>query len=117
MANSGFPTKPGGLQNWQRAHLVAALNYLGEILGRTPGDARARAVYEGLMEVLDPARRATRAQREMAEAARTAAYSGVERRRTERRRDERRKVGLGPPAGNERRSGRDRRTGRDRRKT
>ncbi len=109
-------SKPAPLQAWQRANIVAAVNYLGEIIGRSPSDVRARAVYDGLLEVLDPARRAARAQREMADAARTAAYAGVERRRGERRKGERRQQNLGPPGGVERRSGRDRRSGVDRRK-
>lgn len=117
MSNGSLPLKPGALQAWQRANLVAAINYIGEIIGRSPGDVRAKAVYEGLLEVLDPARRVMRAQREMADAARTAALSAKnERRQGERRRTERRRADLGPPGGIERRTGRDRRTGQDRRR-
>ena len=116
MSNGSLP-KPGALQAWQRANLVAAINYLGEIIGRSPTDVRAKAVYEGLLEVLDPSRRVMRAQREMADAARTAALSAKnERRQGERRRTERRKVNLGSPHGFERRTGDDRRTGQDRRR-
>lgn len=117
MTNGGIP-KPGGLQNWQRANLVAAINFLGEIIGRSPGDVRVKAVYEGLLDVLDPSRRATRSQREMAEASRTAATTtGSERRRAERRKSsDRRAVGFSPPGGIERRSGLDRRSGIDRRR-
>jgi len=117
MSNGSLPPKPGALQSWQRANLVAAINYIGEIIGRSPTDVRAKAVYEGLLEVLDPSRRAVRAQREMADAARTAALSAKnERRQGERRRVERRKAKLGPPCGVERRSGHDRRAGEDRRR-
>jgi len=115
--SNGSLQKPGALQAWQRANLVAAINYLGEIIGRSPTDVRAKAVYEGLLEVLDPSRRVMRAQREMADAARTAALSAKnERRQGERRRTERRKVNLGSPYGFERRTGDDRRTGQDRRR-
>ncbi len=118
MTNGGMPKPGGGLQNWQRANLVAAINFLGEIIGRSPTDVRARVVYEGLLEVLDPSRRAARSQSELAQASRTAApKTGSERRRAERRRgSDRRGVRHGPPAGIERRSGIDRRTGADRRK-
>ena len=114
--SNGLPSKPGALQTWQRANLVAAINYLGEIIGRSPGDARAKAVYEGLLDVLDPSRRVTRAQRELSAAARNAAFKASERRRGERRRGERRRVDNGSPTGVERRSGLDRRTGQDRRR-
>ncbi len=118
MSNGSLSQKPSPLQAWQRANLVAAINYVGEIIGRSPGDVRAKAVYEGLLEVLDPSRRLMRAQREMADAARTAALSAKnERRQGERRRGaERRRADSGPPGGGERRAGRDRRTGHDRRR-
>lgn len=114
MANASSP-KPGALQSWQRANIVAAIGYLSELIGRSPSDVRARAVYEGLLDVLDPTRRAMREQRELSDAARTAAFTG-ERRRGERRKGERRRLNLGPPGGVERRSGLDRRSGRDRRR-
>lgn len=114
MPNASGP-KPGALQSWQRANIVAAITYLGEIIGRSPSDVRARAVHDGLLDVLDPTRRLAREQRELSEAARTAAFTG-DRRRGERRKGERRQQSLGPPGGVERRSGRDRRSGLDRRK-
>jgi hypothetical protein len=116
MAETGnFPTPP--LQAWQRANVVAAANLLREQLVRDPEDAKLRAAYEGLLELLDPSRIVARRQREMAEATKQAAAAiKYERRRGERRRADRRIVDLGPP-GPERRSGTDRRTGRDRRKT
>lgn len=118
MTNGGLPKPGAGLQSWQRANLVAAINYLGEVIGRSPADVRAKAVYEGLLDVLDPSRRVARSQRELADATKAAAATtGTERRRNERRRaPDRRRAGLGPPAGIERRSGLDRRAGRDRRR-
>ena len=106
-----------GLQNWQRANIVAAINYLGELIGRSQTDPRAKAVYDGLLDVLDPSRRAVRSQRELTSGARAAAFSAAERRRGERRRGgDRRSANLGPPGGIERRAGRDRRSGQERRK-
>ena len=104
--------------NWQRANIQAAATYLRERISAGAADAKTKAVYEGLLDVLDPSRRATRLQREMATAAQAAATvkPARERRASDRRaRVERRKVNLGSPTGVERRSGRDRRAGRDRR--
>ncbi len=101
--------------NWQRANIQLAASYLREVLARA-ADPRAKAAYEGLLDVLDPARRTARLQRERA--AVTAAVpvqAARERRAThERRAAERRKMSLGSPTGGERRQG-ERRTGRDRR--
>lgn len=111
MADSGiFRT---GHQVWQRANIMAAANYFREMLARTPNDQRVKALYEGLLEVLDPSRRTVRQQRELA-----TAVAKQERRRGSDRRvgGDRRKADLGPAGGGERRSGRDRRAGRDRRK-
>jgi hypothetical protein len=99
---------------WQRANVIAAAAYFREVLAREPDNARVKALYDGLLEVLDPTRRAVRLQRELASAT-TAATK--ERRSRERRsggdRRQRPLEGLGEL---ERRSGVDRRTGRDRRK-
>ena len=71
--------------------------------------------HDGLLEVLDPARRTVRLQREMTEATRKSVTPRQERRAKERRQRDRRKVNLGPPPGmNERRTG-ERRSGKDRR--
>jgi hypothetical protein len=118
MADSGiFRLAP--LQGWQRESILAAASFLRERFGNPPSDARAKAVHDGLLEVLDPPRRAVRLQREMSDAARAAALTArTERRGTERRRTERRRENTGPPQGvaerrrGERRSGRDRRTKR-----
>ena len=107
--------------NWQRANVQAAANYLRERIATGGGDLKAKAVYEGLLEVLDPSRRAARLQREMAASAQAAATVKPARDRrggaTDRRGIDRRKINLGSPGGVERRSGHDRRTGRDRRGT
>ncbi len=69
MADSGS-TRP--LTGWQRANVLAAAQYIRELLLKTPTDAKGRAIYDGLLEVLEPARRVARQQREMAEAAKAA---------------------------------------------
>ena len=100
-------------QVWQRANIMAAAGYLREVMTREPDNARVKALYDGLLEVIEPTRRVLRQQREMATAAKVAKE---ERRRQERRAGrDRRQFGLGAPGGAERRTGHDRRTGRDRR--
>jgi hypothetical protein len=89
------------------------VQYLREIMARTPGDEKAQAVYQGLLEVLEPARRTVRQQRELTDAMRSS-VTMREKRTGERRRSERRRVNLGSPTGGERRKT-ERRTGRDRR--
>ena len=74
-------------QVWQRANIAAATAYLREVLARDPDDARVKAIYEGLLDVVEPTRRIERQQR-----------------------------AAGAPQGLERRSGGDRRAGKDRRK-
>ena len=107
----GSPTPMSG---WQRANVLAAAQYLREIVSRSPGDVKAQAVYQGLLEVLEPARRTLRQQRELSEAARSSVTMREKRAGVERRRNDRRRVNLGSPTGVERRKG-DRRSGRDRR--
>lgn len=103
------------MSGWQRANVLAAAQYLRDIVSRSPGDTKAQAVYQGLLEVLEPARRAIRQQRELSEAARSSVTMREKRGGTERRRSsDRRRVNLGPPAGVERRKS-ERRSGRDRR--
>ena len=82
MSDSGV-ARP--ITGWQRANVLAAAQYLRELIVKTPGDARGRAVYEGLLEVLEPSRRVTRQQREMAEAARAAVRVREQRSGRERR--------------------------------
>jgi hypothetical protein len=102
---------------WERANIQAAASYLRERMSQGAIDAKTKAVYEGLLEVLDPTRRTTRIQRELASAAKAAVTvpTNRERRAAERRREDRRKVNVGSPTGVERRTGKERRTGRDRR--
>ena len=101
--------------SWQRDNLQAAAGYLRERIAAGDNTPRTRSIYEGLLEVMDPTRRATRVQREMATAAKAAAAAlNAERRARERRAADRRKANLGNPTGVERR-GADRRLGRDRR--
>ena len=108
-----------GSMTWQQANIQAAAAYLRGLIGVGATDARTKAVYEGLLDVLDPPRRASRVQRESAQAAKAAVAVKAERDRraaAERRslRD-RRLANLGPPGGVERRRASDRRTGSDRR--
>jgi hypothetical protein len=101
--------------NWQRANIQLAASYLREVLARG-ADPRAKAAYEGLLDVLDPERRTARLPREHAAVAAAAPVEGARERRSahERRVSDRRKMNLGSATGGERRQG-ERRTGRDRR--
>jgi hypothetical protein len=103
---------------WQRATIQATASYLRELIAQGASDARTKALYEGLLEVLDPARRSVRLQRELAGAAKAAVtvQTARERRTTadRRRHEDRRKVSLGRPDGSERRRS-DRRASRTRR--
>ena len=103
---------------WQQTNVQAAASYLRESIAKGNADTRAKVVYEGLLEVLDPPRRSVRVQREGAAAVKAAATVKAARERrlaAERRATERRSVNRGSPSGGERRRGSDRRTGRDRR--
>ena len=99
MADSGvFRINP--LQGWQREAILKAAQLLRERFGNPPVDAQARSAHDGLLEVLDPARRTVRLQRELSEATRKAALTEkTERRQRERRANDRRKANLGPPSG------------------
>jgi hypothetical protein len=111
MAESGiFRINP--LQSWQRDAILKAAQLMRDRFGNPPVDPQARAVYDGLLEVLDPARRTVRLQKELSEATRKAALTEkTERRSRERRGPDRRRANLGPPSGvPERRKG-ERRTG------
>ena len=104
---------------WQQANIQAAAAYLRERISAGATDPRTKAVYEGLLDVLDPPRRSTRMQREAAQAARAAVTVQAERDRRaaiqRRSHRDRRLVNLGAPQGTERRRTSDRRSGRDRR--
>jgi len=111
-------TQGSTLSGWQRDNIVNAVVYLRTQIAKGVDDARARAVYEGLMDILDPSRRAVRLQRDLASAAKAAAKAARERRMNkdkDRRADrDRRQRNVGHPGG-ERRAGKERRTGFDRR--
>jgi hypothetical protein len=62
--------------SWQNSNLQAAGTFLRERIGAGDSSPRTKAIYEGLLEVLDPTRRATRVQREMAAATLTFAVRG-----------------------------------------
>ena len=100
------------LQSWQREAILKAAQLIRDRFGNPPVDAPARSAHDGLLEVLDPARRTVRLQKELSEATRKAALTEkTERRGKERRGNDRRKVDIGPPPGvNDRRKG-DRRRG------
>ena len=104
---------------WQQTNIQAAAAYLRERIAGGATDPKTRAVYEGLLEVLDPSRRATRLQRESALAAKAAVAVQAERDRRakmdRRSYQDRRLANLGPADGIERRQTPERRTGRDRR--
>lgn len=100
------------LQGWQREAILKAAAIMREKFGNPPSDQAVKMAHDGLLEVLDPARRTVRLQKEMSEATRKAALiERAERRARERRAQERRKQNLGPPSGwperrkSERRSG------------
>ena len=99
MADSGiFRINP--LQSWQREAILKAAQLLRDRFGSPPADPQVSAAHDGLLEVLDPARRTLRLQREISEATRKAALmEKTERQPRERRVHNRRKANLGPPAG------------------
>ena len=106
MADSGiFRINP--LQGWQREAILKAAALMREKYGNPPSDMAVRLAHDGLLEVLDPARRTVRLQKEMSEATRKAALTErAERRARERRAQDRRKANRGPPSGSpERRKG------------
>ena len=111
MADSGiFRINP--LQGWQREAILKAAAFLREQYGNPPADAAARLAHDSLLEVLDPARRTVRLQKEIGDATRKATQAErAERRARERRAAERRKANAGPPAGINDRRTKERRSG------
>lgn len=103
---------PQPLIGWQRTHVLAAAEYVREILLRTPADTKARAVYDGLLDLLEPARRIARQGSDT-----SGEDGGFEVRAEQDRRSgtDRRLVSLEPPAGVERRR-RERRSAERRRR-
>ncbi len=105
--------------DWQRQSIEAAASYLRELIEAGADDYRTRSVYEGLLDILDPTRHATRIEDAVSADAAAAIMAATRERRgriDRRGHTDRRLVNLGPMAGGERRSGLDRRTGVDRRK-
>jgi hypothetical protein len=111
MSDSGiFRINP--LQSWQREAILKAAQLLRDRFGNPPVDAEAKQAHDGLLEVLDPARRTVRLQRELSDATRKAALTETtERRQKERRARERRKANVGPPPGEPDRRTKERRAG------
>jgi hypothetical protein len=116
MADTSGVFRINPLQGWQREAIMKAAQLLRDRFGNPPADPQARLAHDGLLEVLDPARRTVRLQRELSEATRKAsAAQRAERRAKDRRASDRRKVNLGPPPGVSERRGGERRSGKDRR--
>lgn len=103
--------------DWQRSSIEAAASYLRELIEAGANDYRTQSVYEGLLDVLEPTRHATRIQRAASADASALIMQARERRaRIDRRgHSDRRLVNFGPAAGGERRMLQDRRNGTDRR--
>jgi hypothetical protein len=94
------------LDAWQRQSVLAAATFLRERFSKAPLDPKARAIHDALLEVVEPARRALRLQREMQIASAGAMLTvKAERRGRGRRSDDRRVLDVGPPGGVERRAG------------
>jgi hypothetical protein len=98
------------LMPWQRSNVLHALNYLKE-LARASKDPRAEMLWQGLHDVLEPARRAIRLQREAAQSATALVPAGRERRTSRDRRALRERRRNQETIGfSERRTGRERRS-------
>jgi hypothetical protein len=103
------------LQSWQREAIQKAVQLLRDRFGNPPVDDQARAAHDGLLEVLDPARRTVRLQRELSEATRKAVLTERPGRGgQERRANDRRKATLGAPRGIPERRKAERRSGEPR---
>ena len=102
--------------DWEQSAIEAAAEYLRELIDAGTADDRAASVYNGLVDVLDPVRYATRVQRALAlDAALALVRAGLDRRQpVSRRRGERRLANVGSLNG-ERRVARARRALGDRR--
>jgi hypothetical protein len=98
--------------SWQRASVQAAANDMRERIAAGADDVRLKAVYEGLFDVLDPARRTARLQRESAASAKSAVTVQAARERRNQASRERRRADASPPGGVDRRAGRERRGNR-----
>jgi hypothetical protein len=104
--------------DWERSRIEAGAAYLREMIEAGASDVRTQSVYEGLLDVLDPTRHATRIRRAASADAAAAIMHGMPDRRDRmdrRGHTDRRLINLGPAAGGERRLSQDRRSGKDRR--
>ncbi len=109
-------TRANVLPGWQREAILKAAQLIRDRFGNPPAEEQARLAHDGLLEVLDPARRTARLQRELSDVTRKAvAVPRNERRAKERRLRDRRKVNLGPAPGTPERRIANRRSGKDRR--
>jgi hypothetical protein len=99
--------------NWQRTNVQTAAAYMRDHIASGADDVRTKAVYEGLLDVLEPTRRTARLQREAAKSLRAAVVVQTardRRNRSDRRRShDRRLATAGPPGGVERRRAHERR--------
>ena len=102
------------MSGWQRANVLAAAQYLRIVASRSPSDVKVQAVYRGLLEVLEPARRNIRQQRELSDGARSCVTLRERRAGRDRRSAGRRRTHAASNGAPERRST-DRRSGGDRR--
>ena len=105
--------------DWERSAIEAAAAYLREMIEAGASDVRTQSVYEGLLDVLDPTRHATRVERAVSADAVAAVMYGMRERRSRidrRGHADRRLINLGPPASGERRAGVDRRALPERRR-
>jgi hypothetical protein len=103
------------LSGWQRAHIVSAAEYVRDVARENPRDGRARAVYDGLLEVLEPSRRMARQYHERYPPSAGAGSMWDQRSGRERRLTDRRGTDAGPVLEEERRRAQ-RRSGADRRR-
>ena len=104
--------------DWERTCIEAAAEHLRELIETGAGNARTKAAYEALLDVLDPTRHATRIQRAAAADAAAAIMRGTRDRRgrmDRRGHSDRRLISLGSASGGENRAGRKRRKDSDRR--
>jgi len=105
--------------DWDRSAIEAAAAYLREMIEAGANDVRTASVYDGLMDVLDPSRHATRIERAVSADAIAAVMNGLRDRRDKigrRGNADRRLIDLGALANGERRTGQDRRARLDRRR-
>ena len=104
--------------DWERSAIEAAAEYLRGLIENGATDYRTKSVYDGLVDILDPARHAMRIQRAVsADAAVAIMRARRDRRGATNRREhrDRRLIVVGPVLAGERRAESLRRSGHDRR--